>query len=345
MRKAQFKVRRQAGLPAVTLIMPIRNEERFIERSLGAVLSQDYPDDRLEILVVDGMSDDDTPTLVRHMLANRPNGRLLNNPGRIVPTAMNIGLAAARGEIIVRVDGHTVIAPDYVHRCVETLQETGADCVGGPMRAQGEIAFGQAVALATSHPFGVGDSRFHYATKPQEVDSVYMGAWPRKIFDRVGPFDEEMVRNQDDEFNYRLRAAGGRVWLDPSIRSTYTTRATLRSLWRQYFQYGLYKVRVFQKVPGSAQTRHWVPPLFALAVLGGPVVALLLPVLRTPYVTGLALYVLVDLLVSLRITAQAGWHHFFRLLLIFPVLHLSYGLGLWAGLFRFGPPWRRDTDA
>lgn len=338
------EVDKKMPLPLVTLIMPIRNEERFIERSLGAVLAQDYPPDRLEILVVDGMSDDDTPTIVRDMLADRPTGRLLNNPGRIVPTAMNIGLEAAQGDVIVRVDGHTIIAPDYVRRCIEVLQETGADAVGGPMRAQGGSAFGQAVALATSHPLGVGGSRFHYATEPQEVDTVYMGTWPREVFDRIGRFDEELVRNQDDEFNYRLRAAGGRIWLDPSIRSTYYARATPRSLWRQYFQYGLYKVRVFQKVPGSARTRHWIPPLFALAVLGGLPVALLIPLLRLPYAAGLALYLLIDLVVSIRIAARAGWRHLLRLPFIFPILHLSYGLGFWAGLLRFGPPWRRDTD-
>ncbi len=322
--------------------MPIRNEAAFIERSLGAVLAQDYPADRLEVLVVDGMSDDGTREVVQRMLAGRPNARLLDNPRQIVPTALNLGLAEASGQVIVRVDGHTLIATDYVRRCVEALAETGADCVGGPMQAVGETPFGQAVALATSHPFGVGSSRFHYATEPRPVDSAYMGAWPRRVFDQVGSFDEEMVRDQDDEFHYRLRAAGGRIWLDPRIRSTYCARSTLRSLGRQYFQYGFWKVRVFQKVPGSAQRRHWAPPLFALAVVGGLLVALLLPPLRLPYLAGLALYLLADLAVSVRIASHAGWRHLPRLLLTFPTLHLAYGLGFWAGVIRFGPPWQRE---
>jgi len=331
--------------PTVTLIMPIRNEAGFIERSLGAVLAQDYPADRLEVLVVDGMSDDGTRQIVQRMLAGRPNARLLDNPRRIVSTALNLGLAEAGGEILVRVDGHTLIAPDYVRRCAEVLAETGAECVGGPMQAAGETPFGQAVALATSHPFGVGSSRFHYATEPQPVDSVYMGAWPRRIFAQGGRFDEEMIRNQDDEFNYRLRAAGGRIWLDPRIRSTYYARSTLRSLGRQYFQYGYWKVRVFQKVPGSAQARHWAPPLFALAVVGGLPAALLLPALRPFYIAGLALYLLTSLIVSVRIAARAGWHHLMRLPLAFATLHLAYGLGFWAGIVHFGPPWKRGMRA
>lgn len=329
-------------MPLVTIIMPIRNEVAFIGRSLGAVLAQEHPADRLEVLVVDGMSDDGTRDLVTRMIEDQPRSRLFDNPKRIVPTAMNVGLDQAEGDIIVRVDGHTIIAPDYVRRCLKALHNSGADCVGGPMRAVGDTEFGEAVALATSHPFGVGGSRFHYATEPMEVDTVYMGAWPRQVFERVGRFDEEMVRNQDDEFSYRLRAAGGRIWLDPRIRSTYHVRSSLRSLWRQYYQYGYWKVRVFQKVPGSAQLRHWVPPLFALAVLGGLVSAILLPVLRLPYLGGLFAYTLANLTSSACLAAREGWRHPLRLPFVFVTLHLSYGLGFWRGVLRFGLPWRRE---
>jgi succinoglycan biosynthesis protein ExoA len=328
-------------LPLVTVIIPIRNEAAFIERSLGAVLSQEYPADRLEVLVVDGASDDGTRTIVQRMLAGRPSARLLDNPARIVPPALNIGLAEARGELIVRVDGHTILAPDYVARCAQVQAETGADCVGGLMCAVGETPFGESVALATAHPFGVGGSRFHYATEPQDADTVYMGAWPRHVFQDVGLFDEELVRNQDDEFNYRLRMAAGRIWLDPRIRSTYYARSTWRSLWRQYFQYGFWKVRVFQKVPGSARPRHWMPPLFALAVVGGFPVALLIPILRPQYLGGLVLYTMANLNVSIQIARKVGWHHLARLPLTFTTLHLAYGLGFWAGVARFGPPWRQ----
>jgi hypothetical protein len=293
---------------------------------------------------VDGLSDDGTRQTVQGMLSGRHNSRLLDNPDRIVPTAMNVGLAEAQGEIVIRVDGHTIIALDYVTRCVETLAQTGANCVGGPMRAVGDTPFGQAVALATSHPFGVGGSRFHYATQPQEVHTVYLGAWPRRVLEEVGGFDPEMVRNQDDELSYRLRAGGGRIWLDPQIHSTYHTRSNLKKLGRQYFQYGLWKVRVFQKVPGSAQPSHWAPPLFALAVLAGLPAALLLLALRPFYLGGLALYAAANLAASLSIAKGSGWRHLVRLPAVFATLHLAYGLGFWAGVARFGPPWRKEAD-
>ncbi len=321
--------------------MPIRNEAAFIERSLGAVLAQDYPADLLEVLVLDGMSDDGTRNIVTRMVADCPNARLLENPKRIVPTAMNMGIAQASGNVIIRVDGHTMVAQDYVSRCLETLDASGADCVGGPMLAVGSTRFGEAVALATSHPFGVGGARFHYATEAQAVDTVYMGCWPRPTLERAGGFDEEMACNEDDELNYRLRAAGGRIWLDPRIRSTYYTRSTFRSLWRQYFRYGCWKVRVFQKVPGSAQGRHWVPPLFVLCLVGGLLAAALLPGLRLAYLAGMLVYLMANLVVSMQIAGREGWRHSLRLPLVFVTLHLAYGLGFWVGILRFGPPWRR----
>ena len=326
-------------LPSVTLIMPIRNEAAFIERSLGAVLAQDYPAELLEVLVVDGMSDDGTRDIVAQMLEDRPSSRLLDNPRRIVPTAMNIGLEDASGDVIVRVDGHAVVEPDFVSQCIQALDETGADCVGGSIRTVSTTATAQAIAEAMGSPFGVGDARFRTThDRSMWVDTLAFGAYRRQVFDRVGLFDEELVRNQDDEFNYRLRAAGGRIWLDPRIRSTYYARSTFRSLWRQYYQYGYWKVRVFQKVPGSAQLRHWAPPLFALAVLGGLVGSILLPVLRVPYLGGLLVYVAASLIASALVAARKGWRHLLRLPIVFATLHLAYGLGFWAGMIRFGLP-------
>jgi cellulose synthase/poly-beta-1,6-N-acetylglucosamine synthase-like glycosyltransferase len=322
--------------------MPIRNEAAFIERSLGAVFAQDYPADLLEVLVVDGMSDDGTRDIVTQMLAGYPNARLLDNPQRIVPTALNIGLAEASGDVIVRIDGHAVVEPDYVSQCINALEETGADCVGGSIRTVSTTATAQAISEAMGSLFGVGDAHFRTThAKSMWVDTLAFGAYRRQVFDRVGLFDEELVRNQDDEFNYRLRAAGGRIWLDPRIQSTYYARSTFRSLWRQYYQYGYWKVRVFQKVPGSAQLRHWVPPLFALAVVGGLLAAILLPVLRLPYLGGLFVYAMVNLAASALIAAREGWRHFLRLPIVFATLHLSYGLGFWGGVLGFGPPWRR----
>jgi len=268
--------------PPISLLLPIRNESAYIERCLRAVLAQDYPPDRMEILVVDGMSTDGTREIVRKMIAQsllsstdrQPPVVLLDNLAGIVPTALNIGLRQAKGEIIIRVDGHTVIAPDYVHRCVEALEQSGADNVGGRMHARGENAWGVAVAAATSSPFGVGGARFHYSDEEEWVDTVYMGAWPRPVFWGIGLFDEELVRDQDDEFNYRLREYGGRILLSPKIKSVYLVRGTPQALWRQYYQYGFWKVRVLQKHPLQMRPRQFVPPLFVLSLLASAFLAI-----------------------------------------------------------------------
>ena len=328
--------------PLVSVILSIRNEEAFIERSLGAVLAQDYPAGRLEVLVVDGMSEDRTREIVRRLLANRPNAFLLDNPRRVVTPAHNIGITKAQGEVIVLVGGHAIIPPRYVRQCVETLAQTGADCVGGVLHTISETQAGESIALAQSSRFGVGGVSFRTGQRQAgEVDTVAFGAYRREVMRRIGLFDEDLELNEDDEFNYRLRRAGGRIWLDPSISAAYYARSTWRSLWRQYFKYGLWKVRVFQKVPGSAQPRHWAPPLFVLAVAGGLPTAALIPVLRPAYLGGLVLYAAANLAASIGIARRAGWRHLTRLPLAFATLHLAYGLGFWAGVARFGPPWRQ----
>lgn len=326
--------------PFLTIILPIRNESKFIVYCLEAILAQDYPADQMEILVVDGLSNDGTRQIIANYAAEYPNIALLDNPAQIVPTAMNIGLKQARGEIIIRVDGHTLIAPDYVRACVEALQTSGADCVGGPMVARGRTPFGEAVALATSHPFGVGGSRFHYATEIMEVDTVYLGAYHREIFERVGYFDEEMVRNQDDEFNYRLRAAGGKIMLYPTIQSIYYNRSTVRSLWKQYFQYGFWKVRVAQKLPGQMRLRHFIPFGLVISLLGGGLLAPYSKLIRRGWLTVIGLYTALNLAVSIKITTRTGWRHFKFLPFAIAILHLAYGLGFAWGLLRFANRWK-----
>ena len=175
--------------PFVSIVLPIRNEAGFIARNLGAVLAQDYPCDRLEILVTDGMSTDATREIVLSIQAEHLNVRLIDNPGKIVATGLNAAISQACGDIIIRVDGHTIIAPDYVSECVAALYRSGADNVGGRMNAVADGRFGQAVAIATSSRFGIGGARFHYSDREESVDTVYMGAWRRNVFQRIGFFD------------------------------------------------------------------------------------------------------------------------------------------------------------
>jgi hypothetical protein len=253
---------------------------------------------------------------------------------------LNAALAQARGEVIVRVDGHTIIEPDYVRCSVDALRRSGADGVGGRMDPVGDGAVAASVALATTSPFGVGGARFHYSTREEPADTMYLGAWPRTLFERVGLFDEELVRDQDDEFSYRVRARGGSILLSPSIRSRYYGRSTYRTLWRQYFQYGFWKVRVMQKHPAQIRLRHLVPSAFAASLsvlfLAAPFVAtarVALLALTAAYVTG----VVVATLASAR---KGSPRSLACLPLTFAVLHLAYGFGVLSGLIRFRARWR-----
>lgn len=321
--------------------MPVRNEASFIERSLTAVLAQEYPADRMEVIVADGMSEDRTREVVCSLEARCKSLRLIDNPGMIVPTGMNLAIEQARGDVILRVDGHTIIAPDYVKECVAALDRSKASNVGGRMTATSEGRFGRATALATSSPFGVGGARFHYSNCEEWVDTVYLGAWPRDVFRSAGLFDEEQIRNQDDEFNYRLLSQGGKILLSPRIKSRYYNRSTVRSLWRQYFQYGYWKVRVMQKHPRQMRARHFVPLLLVAAVLLSAALSLVSPFGRWTLLLVAGSYILANLLASF-VTALTRDVRLMPLLPIaFAAVHLSYGLGTLIGLIKFRDHWNQ----
>lgn len=321
-------------LPPVTVILPVRNEARYIARCLDAVVNQDYPSNQIEILVADGMSEDGTREIVLRLAEHNPRVQLLDNPELIVPTALNRGVREARGQVIIRVDGHAVIAHDYVSRCIADLHSGDATCVGGPIRTVGETTMAQAIALAQSSPFGVGNAAFRYATVGQYVDTLAFGAYRRSIFERIGLFDEELQRNQDDEFNFRLVRSGGKIWLDPAITSTYFSRTTIPALWTQYFDYGFWKVRVIQKHGRLASWRHLVPPALVLTLIGSAIIAW---ITRTPvWILIIAVPYLVGCIgASIIISARRGWRFFTRLPFAFATMHLAYGFGFLAGLLRW----------
>jgi hypothetical protein len=328
-----------SGPPLVSVVIPMRNEAATIGTLLDDVLAQDYPGESLEVLVVDGDSSDESARVVAAYATRDPRVRLLHNPRRIVPSALNIAIRAARGRIICRVDGHTRIAPDYVRIGVETLQRTGADNVGGPMRAVGGGWFGDAVAAATASRFGIG-SYFHYGTEEREVDTVYLGMWPRSVFERIGLFDEELVRNQDDEFNYRLRKAGGRVLLTPAMRSWYQNRQSLTGLLRQYYQYGQWKVRVLQKHPRQMSWRHFVPPAFVAALGGLTALGIVAPWAATAARALFAVYGVAVLAAAGRIAARRGIGAWLATALAFASIHVAWGTGFLNGLITFAGRWR-----
>lgn len=346
--------------PFVSVILPIRNESAYIERGLLAILAQDYPADRMEILVADGISTDNTRSLIHDFSALHPQLKIqiLDNPSKIVPTGMNIALRQTKGEIVIRVDGHCIIAPDYVRKCVEHIQRDGVDGVGGPMESIGKTQMAKAIAMGMSSQFGVGNSAFRTLSgKSMLADTVPFPAYTRQIIERAGFYDEELVRNQDDEYNYRIRELGGKILLAEDARSTYFSRTSLKGLWRQYYQYGYWKVRVLQKHPRQMSLRQYVPPAFVMALFLSALVFLIdiffhpssipgfpTPVLRLLFSVIPIIYLLANLGASILAASRRGWASLPFLPLIFAIIHLSYGFGFLVGLIKFAGRWGDKID-
>ena len=326
-------------LPFVSLILPIRNEAKHIRGCLESIAQQDFPHEQMEIIIADGLSTDNTKEVVETFKPSDIPLIWLDNPEKIVPTGLNLAIRQARGDVIIRVDGHTTLASDYVQQCVLALQCSGAENVGGRMNPVGKNTFGKAVALATSSPFGVGGARFHYSTQEEWVDTVYLGAWPKEVFQKVGLFDEELVRDQDDEFNYRLREAGGKILLIPRINSWYSVRSQPKDLWKQYLQYGFWKVRVFQKHPRQMRWSQFIPPIFVLAVLISLLIAILFSWGWKVLLALAGLYLLAALIATLLTAARKGWLEVCLLPFTFAILHVSYGSGFLWGLIKFRKRW------
>jgi succinoglycan biosynthesis protein ExoA len=328
--------------PPVTVVVPVRNEAKHIEACIDRLLSQDYPRPLMEILIVDGRSDDGTRDVVSRVQAQFPDAelRLLDNPARTVPQALNIGIRAARSEIVIRMDGHTIPADDYISACVQALEASGAANVGGYWTSHGDTNFGTAVALATSHSLGMGNVRYRAGGAAGDVDTVPFGAFRRDAFRRVGQFDESMTRNQDYEMNVRLRNAGERIYFDPAIRFTYTPRGTVGALWRQYFQYGWWRVETLRRHPSSIRVRQVIPPAFVAALL---LFALLTPWTAVPLAGLAAIYLSTILAVSFRVAKERSSP--LLVALAFMTIHLAFGLGFLLNVvslgtfpYRAGPP-------
>jgi len=319
-------------LPFVSVLVPMRNEEHYIGACLRSLVEQDYPHDRFEVLVIDGESTDSSREIAAG-LAGRDGLqlRVIDNPERKTAHALNLALAEARGEVIVRVDAHCEVRPDFLSQNVAALAETGADAVGGPIDSVGEGLVGEAIALAMSSPVGVGNAAFRYSQEPQYTDTVAFAAYRRDVFDRIGGFTEDIDAGEDDEFNYRLNEAGGKIFLTPKIGSTYYTRPSLLALFKQYRSYGRAKVDVLRRHPEQARLRQFVPASFVGTVAGLAMLSWLLRPLRRPLRWALKLvlrmYALAMLAASLRIAAKKGWKYLPVLPLAFGCLHVAYGVG------------------
>lgn len=325
-----------APVPQISVIIPCRNEGTYIARCLDSVLASAYPQERLEVLVVDGMSDDGTRAVIADYAAHHPVIQLLDNPKRTTPCALNLGISRARGTIIMRMDAHAYYPPTYIADLVAWLEETRADHVGGAwltLPADG-TAVARAIAAVLAHPFGIGNSRYRLGTdEPRDVDTIPLGCFRREVFERVGLFDEELVRNQDDEFDFRLLRAGGRVLLVPGVVSSYYARRSVRQLARMAYQYGFFKPLVALKVGKVMTLRQIVPAVFLLSVGLSGLAAPWVGAARALGVLILGAYLVLDVGCALAL----GWRHGARVGLaaagIFPVLHICYGFGFLRGAF------------
>ncbi len=331
--------------PLVTVVMAVRNESAHVARALDAVRAQDWPRERLEIVVADGDSDDDTAGQVDRIAARDPRVRRLDNPARHVAPGLNLALAAARGDVIVRVDGHCRVPAGYVREGVAVLRLGDAECAGGPVRATGETAMARAIALAMSSRFGVGGASFRWARDAREVDHVPFGVWRREVFAAIGPFDETLVRNQDDELSDRLHRAGGRIRLMPGQEVEYWSRATLAGLWRQYLGYGFWKVRVIRRRGGwPSSPRHLAPAGLLLGLAGGTALAAVTGAWASAAVLPATYAAFLALATSATLAAKrdpAAW----LLPLAIPVMHAAYGGGFLAALLAREPDPAPADDA
>lgn len=337
--------------PTVSVVIPCRNEVDMIEACLRSVMAQDLPQGDLEVIVVDGMSDDGTRDILSKLEREYVELVVLDNPDRTTPFAFNAGIRAAKGRYIALMGSHNRYAEDYLRQAIAVLEKTGADNVGGAMVCEGEGVVQRAISAAFHSPFSAGGARWHDPGYDGPADTVFGGVYRREVFEKIGLFDEELARNQDDEFNLRLLRAGGRIWQSTKIRSWYRPRASIKQLFRQYRQYGYWKVRVIQKHKIPASIRHLIPGAFvafvALCVVSMLIAVALDALFKFPpaetawavsgmfLAVGILTYVATVLIGSLLTARVAGWNLLPLLVVVFPAYHFGYGIGFLEGVLDF----------
>lgn len=322
------------GNVKVSVVIPCRNEGKHIAKCIQSIIDQSYGIENIEVFVCDGCSDDNTQDIIKEYSIKYPQIRLVINEKRVAPTAMNLGIKAAEGEIIIIFGAHAYMNNDYVVLCVEKLRSANIVCVGGRIINISENSMAEAISFAMGSPFGVGNALFRFSDKEQLVDTVAFGAYKRSIFNEIGYFDEELVRNQDDELNFRITKSGNKILLAPDIISHYYTRGSFSKLWRQYFQYGFWKVRVIQKHKKPSALRHLIPLLFVSSLMGGIVLSPFSKIVRYLFLTEILVYLTGAITFSLK--AYKGKIKYVpRMVISFLILHLSYGIGFLEGLIAF----------
>jgi succinoglycan biosynthesis protein ExoA len=325
-------------LPFVSVIVPCYNEEATIRKLLDALLAQTYPTERMEVVISDGMSTDGTRAAIAAFQREHAelSVRVVENQKRTIPSGLNQAILESRGGIIVRLDAHSMPIPEYVERCVAAHQAGKGDNVGGvwEIRPGAETRIAEAISFAAAHPLGAGDALYRVGAAEGAVDTVPFGSFHREMVDRIGMFDENLLANEDYEFNARVREVGGTVWLDPSIRSVYFSRSTLAALAAQYWRYGFWKFKMLRRYPHTLRWRQALPPVFVLSVIVFVVLSLFAGFAKFLLVLQLLVYVSVLGLAALKLAIQKRkFHLLWGMTSAIAAMHIAWGAGfLWSGV-------------
>lgn len=317
----------------ISVVMPIYNEENYIENCVESLLLQDYPKDKMEWLFVDGMSKDNTRKLLQKYIEKYPKLiKVFDNPNKTVPFAMNIGISEAKGKYIIRLDAHADYSNDYFSKCVHYLETTDADNVGGVAKTKSQGFVGNTIAKMLSSRFGVGNSEFRTNGESGYVDTVPFGAFRREVFEKWGGYDERLTRNQDNEMNYRIRKNGGKIYLASDINLSYYCRDSIKGISDMALKNGMWNVITMKLCPGAMGIRHFTPLVFLLSIIFLPLLSLILKPLRYLFVAEMILYFALDLLFSFK--ASSNVKEFILLIVLFPIFHITYGAGSVRGLVK-----------
>ena len=324
--------------PKISIVVPCYNEQSTILSMLKAFHVQTFPRAEMEVVIADGMSTDGTQAAIAAFQRDFPDleVRVVENVNRSIPSGVNRAIEASRGEIIVRFDGHSKPYPDYVANCLAAHQARRGDNVGGvwEIRPGADTWIAESIAVAAAHPLGVGDALYRHAKHAAEVDTVPFGSFRRALIEQVGYFDESLLTNEDYEFNTRIRKRGGKIWLDPSIRSVYFARSSLLELIRQYWRYGFWKWHMLRRYPDTLRWRQALPPLFVISLISLAVLSIFIPLARFLLPAELLLYVSIMILAGVRAAIQQRKAYLvFGLPLSIFTMHISWGSGfLWSML-------------
>lgn len=324
--------------PLVSVIIPCRNEEKTIHLVLEALFEQSFPLQNMEIVIADGLSTDGTRRAIHAFSEAHPAlfMRLVDNPKQIIPTGLNTAIKASKGELIVRMDAHSLPNQDYVQRCYNAHQEGKAENVGGVWKIspQNNGWVARSIAAAAANPFAVGDAHYRFTEKAAYVDTVPYGSYKRELFEKIGYFDESLLANEDYEFNTRIRQSGGRIWLDPAIQCTYFARATFAALAKQYWGYGFWKAQMLKRYPETLRWRQALPPAFVLGLVVLALVGFIWPIAWPVFAVIVGLYLAVQLVPAIQISLKVGDISLgLGVVIATLIMHFSWGTALIVGLF------------